>query len=305
MLITRENFSLLSIALFVLDNVMYLEAFRWERLDTGHIYIQKFPNGKMYAGLTTNLKRRMNDYKNLNGNNKHHTKALKKHIDTMQISFTQCPNYLLDTVEIFVIAFYDLTDPAKGYNKSTGGRKNPRHSKEVRMIMSESKKGEKNPMFGRCGELAPMHGKTHSEGTRTNISSKLTGRKLPETHRANISIGLTGHSHTIETRAKMSIKHKGKKFTDEHRANLSESNKSGKNTKAKPLCAFGKLYGSAGEASNILRDVCNTKDKGNFMSKWVRKPEHYHNVFYVSKKFYKEMKDTVVCITHDMYDTYE
>jgi len=40
---------------FVLDNVMFWEAFRWERLDTGYIYIQTFSNGKMYAGQTTGL----------------------------------------------------------------------------------------------------------------------------------------------------------------------------------------------------------------------------------------------------------
>ena len=116
---------------FKLDNVMYWEAFRWERLDMGHVYIQKFSNDKMYAGQTTELKRRMNTYKNLKGSNKHHTRALKKHIDTMHIAFTQCPNYLLDAVETFVIAFFDLTDPSKGYNKQTGGRKNYRHSKEA------------------------------------------------------------------------------------------------------------------------------------------------------------------------------
>ncbi|AGE59904.1 GIY-YIG catalytic domain-containing endonuclease [Acanthocystis turfacea Chlorella virus TN603.4.2] len=228
MLITNKTLEFLSIVYFVLDNVMFWEAFRWERLDLGHIYIQKFSNDKMYAGQTTNIISRMNKYKNLKGSNKHHTRALKKHIDTMKISFVQCPRYILDTVEIFVIAFFDLTDPNKGYNKTTGGRNGYSMSKEVRMRMSNLHKGENHPQFGKRGELSHNFGRPCPEEKRATISKALSGKNhpqfgkrgelshnfgktLPEETRAKISKSNIGKTRTTGTRANMSIAQTGEK----------------------------------------------------------------------------------------------
>ncbi|AGE55793.1 GIY-YIG catalytic domain-containing endonuclease [Acanthocystis turfacea Chlorella virus MN0810.1] len=284
---------------FVLDNVMYWEAFRWERLDMGYIYIQKFPKGKMYAGQTINLTRRMNDYRRFNGSNSHHTRALKKYIDTMQISFTYCPKYLLDDVETFVIAFFDLTDKTKGYNKTTGGRKYYRHSKDVLKTMSESKKGEKNPMFGR----------SHTKEARAQISAaqssenhRLYGKTVPEDTRKKMSIShsgennhMYGKTHTKETRAKISEKNKGenhpnfgKTLPEETCAKLSESMKGEKNHNSKPICAFGKLYGSASIASDTLRDVCNTAIKGNFMKDWATRKKISTTSFTFPRSFTRQ-----------------
>jgi group I intron endonuclease len=297
---------MLSIAYFVLDNVMFWEAFRWERVDMGHIYIQKFHNGKMYAGLTTNLKKRMKDYRNLKGNNDHHTNALNKYVDTMQISFARCPKYLLDTVEIFVITFFDLTNRAKGYNKTTGGRKNYRHSKDSRMQMSIAKSGEKHPFWGKTfsevhrakmskskkGEKHPMFGKHHTEESRAKMSEKHIGKTLSEETRSNISIGQTGEkNHNF-----------GTTLSEETRTKLSIALSGEKNSKSKYICVFGKLYESASMASKALREVCDTTSQFNFISEWVRRKKHEHNVFYVSKEFYKEMKDYTECITLHMYN---
>ncbi|AGE56560.1 GIY-YIG catalytic domain-containing endonuclease [Acanthocystis turfacea Chlorella virus NE-JV-2] len=253
---------------FVLDNVMFWEAFRWERFDTGYIYIQKFSNGKMYAGLTTNLPRRLSEYKKLKGSNKHHTRALKKHFDAIQIAFMQCPNYLLDTIEIFLIEFYDLTDKTKGYNKQTGGRRGYRMSKETRMKMSKSHYGKKGFWSG----------KTLTETHRENISAASSGENNP----------MYGMTHTEESRAKISEKVSGKMS-------------GGKHPRAKPFCAFGKLYDSASTASDMLRDVCNTTTIDNYMKHWAKTKKHQHNIFYVSKEFYNAMKDTSEIITLDMY----
>jgi len=40
------------------------------------------------------------------------------------------------------------------------------HTEETKTIMSEAKKGEKNPMFGKTGENNPNYGQTPSEETR-------------------------------------------------------------------------------------------------------------------------------------------
>ncbi|AGE50107.1 GIY-YIG catalytic domain-containing endonuclease [Acanthocystis turfacea Chlorella virus Canal-1] len=296
MIIKKKRFEI-SKLYFVLDNVMFWEAFRWERFDMGHIYIQKFSNGKMYTGLTIDLKRRMGEYLKFKGSNKHHTNALKKYIDTMQISFTQCPNYLLDAVEIFVISFFDLTDPTKGYNKTTGGRKGYRMLKETRMRMSESKKGKKNSMYGR----------SHTEEARTKISILNTGRRRSEEERAKLSYINSGENHhnfgkttPEEVRAKISKSMIGKTHTEEARKKLSDAAIGDKNHKSKPICVFGKLYDSASTASKILCDVCVAKNIRNM----IKRKKHQHNVFYVSKEFYKEMRDTTEIVTRDMYESW-
>ncbi|AGE59552.1 GIY-YIG catalytic domain-containing endonuclease [Acanthocystis turfacea Chlorella virus OR0704.3] len=323
MILQKEYFRIFNIVYFVLDNVMFWEAFRWERLDMGYIYIQKFSSGKLYAGQTINLERRMNTYKKLKGNNKHHTSALKKRIDTMQIAFTRCPNYLLDTVEIFVIAFFDLANRAKGYNKTTGGRQGYRVSKETRMNISIAKRGKPRSEEVRAklsesqkGEKGYWFGKTLPEETRVKMSAANSGencfwfgKTLPEEMRAKISDSLYGEknpmfgkTHTEESRSKMSVSHIGKTHTEEVRAKMSETRKRGKHPNSKPICVFGKLYDSASTASDILREVCMTTSDNNFIVGWAKRKKNQHIVFYVSKEFYNAMKDTAEIITHDKYE---
>jgi len=321
---------MLSTVYFVLDNIMYWEAFRWERLDKGHIYMQKFPKGKLYAGQTTNLVQRFSKYIKLQGSNPHHTNALKKYgWNNVIVSHVLCPKYLLDTIEIFLIGAFDLTDSRKGYNKTTGGRKGYYMSKETRSIMSQKMSGENNPMYGKShteesrskisgrmsGENHPLFGKGHTNESRVIMSIAKSGENhpffgkiRPEETRAKISESKLGNSQTEETRAKISEKmigennHMyGKSHTEESRAAISEKLSGENNVKSKPICVFGKLYGAASTASNTLREVCDTTSKGNFMKNWVHHKKHQHNVFYVSKNFYLVMKDYTGYITHDMY----
>ncbi|AGE49153.1 GIY-YIG catalytic domain-containing endonuclease [Acanthocystis turfacea Chlorella virus Br0604L] len=286
---------------FVLDNVMYWEAFRWERLDTGHIYIQKFQTGKMYAGQTINLPSRFNEYRNLKGNNPHHAHALKKYgWDNTEVATTRCPKYLLDDVEIFVIAFFNLTNPTKGYNKMTGGRKGSRCSKETRLKMSishlgktQSKETRMKISISQIGEKHHMFDKRHTEESRAKMSEKLSGRTLSEQTRTRMSIAQFGEKNHMF----------GKTLSEETRKKMSTSKKGRNNQNAKPLCAFGKLYDSASTASDMLRDVCNTTARdAKFMTGWVKSKKHQHNVFYVSKEFYEAMNGFTECITRDMYD---
>lgn len=263
---------------FVLDNVMYWEAFRWEQLNAGHIYIQKFPGGKKYAGQTTDLDARFRQYRNLRGNNPHHTRALKKHgWDKVKVAYMRCPKYLLDDVEIFVIDFFNLTDTTIGYNKTSGGRRGYRFTKEVRLKMSISSTGKK-----------------HKEGTRLKMSISRTGRETTKEARTKISKKMSGKNNPMF----------GKSHTEEVRLEMSKNRRGVKNNVARPICVFGKLYGTATDASDTLREVCNTTNKGIFMVQWVRKQKHQHNVFYVSKEFYEEMKYTTECITREMYNNW-
>ena len=281
---------------FILDNVMFWESYRWECLDFGHIYMQKFPSNKLYVGQTYNIDVRFKFYENLIGSNPHHTRALKKYgYDNVIIENILCPKYLLDTIEIFLIGFLNLTNPAKGYNKTTGGRKGYRISSETRKKISDSLKGEKHPFWGVRGEQHPsygknrsdetkqkvsdtrlrlgigrgkdnpMYGKHHSEESKQIISEKSKLKIMSDDAKEKISKANKGKIITDETRQKLSEVNKGKVMSIESRQKMSASAKKRKSNREKPICAFGKLYPSAANASNMLREVCDTIQTGNFI----------------------------------------
>ena len=199
-------------------------------LRTGTIYIQIFPHGKKYVGQTVSKSTRFCQYANEEGNNPHHTNALKKHgYKNVQILMFDVPEFLLDAVEISLIALYDTTDREKGYNKMTGGH-NGRPNEETRaklsLIQSDGRhKGPNNAMFGRkhkpetveifkkinTGEHNPFYGKTHTKEAvekfrRTGEDHHCFGKKLPEA-----------------TKKKMSIARKGKKMPQEQKDKISNS----------------------------------------------------------------------------------
>ena len=52
---------------------------------------------------------------NGSGSNPHHSNAIKRHgWENVGILTMECPWYLLDKIEVFLIAFYELMDPKKG-----------------------------------------------------------------------------------------------------------------------------------------------------------------------------------------------
>jgi len=54
-----------------------------------------------------------------------------------------------------------------------------KHSNKTKTIMSDAKKGESNPMFGKTGENHPMFGKNHSDESKTKISDAKKGQARP------------------------------------------------------------------------------------------------------------------------------
>lgn len=69
---------------------------------------------------------------------------------------------------------YSSTGAASGELAQFYGKK---HSNETRQKMSESRSGDKNPMYGRTGKLNPMYGKKHSEETLKKMSEVQSGEK--------------------------------------------------------------------------------------------------------------------------------
>jgi len=88
-------------------------------------------------------------------------------------------------------------------------RENQNFTEESRKKISESKKGEKNPMFGLKGELNPNYGKHHSEETIEKIRKASLGREKSDEEREKLSKSLMGHEVTEETKRKIGEKQKG------------------------------------------------------------------------------------------------
>ena len=145
-----------------------------------YIYIHTCPNGKKYIGTTqlSDPKDRWDSgwgYKK----NTHFWNAIQKYgWDNIIHQVIE-----VDTVEDmwygekYLIAYYDTTNPENGYNKSIGGEHSSfgchfHMSKESIKKISESKKGEKNPNFGKKGVLnhrfgihTPYYGGGMKKGT--------------------------------------------------------------------------------------------------------------------------------------------
>ena len=106
-----------------------------------------------------------------------------------------------------------------GYNSKRGGN-NHKLTPEVRRKLSEAKKGEKHPLYG----------KTHSEEARKKISEANKGKTLSEETKKKLSEAGKGRTHSEETRKKISEAKKGgkspmygKTHSDEAKRKISEA----------------------------------------------------------------------------------
>jgi len=89
------------------------------------------------------------------------------------------------------------------------------HSGETKRKISESRKGEKNPLYG----------KHHSEETKRKISSALKGRNKSEEENKKNSESHKGKHQSEETRRKNSESHKGRIVSEETRKKMSKARK--------------------------------------------------------------------------------
>lgn len=108
-------------------------------------------------------------------------------------------------MEKLLIKELKTQDPEFGYNISDGGS-TTRISDEGRKRLSEQKKGELNPCFGKIytaeerariseqtrGERNPNYGRKHTEEERRKISEAITGRHLSEEHKKKLSAYFKG-----------------------------------------------------------------------------------------------------------------
>jgi hypothetical protein len=316
---------------FPYDVTMFWEFFRWERLKLGHIYLQCFPNGKLYAGQTINFRDRMKSYHKFDGSNPHHTNALKLHgWSNVNVLSIECPWYMLDTVEIFLISYYNLVDSKKGYNKQSGGRKHWHHSKETRAKMSVGIKlaWKNNPE--RLDKLIE-HNKRINTPERVSAFvertiKRCTGVPLTEEHKQKTGIGSRlawkNNSERLEDQAhrasqqfsgvkrpEQSKRQKGagnhrygKKNTKENNEKHSIQMSGSKNPAALPVCAFGIVYSCGKDASIALMEKLNQKST-KFITGWISRGINATNVFKITNEFYLvSMLFDLKNVTKEFYD---
>lgn len=153
------------------------------------VYLIESPNGKRYAGQSTNFANRLQQYQNNKGSNKHWTRALKKYgIKTLEINHCIIPTACSDIVEIFMILWYDLTDTKKGYNKTSGGKNGWTMSVETKAKMRAAKIGVPKSAEHKAtmsmvmtGENHPFFGQKHSKDTKAKQRTAKLGEKNPNT----------------------------------------------------------------------------------------------------------------------------
>lgn len=162
------------------------------------VYRHSFPNNKVYIGIT---KQRV-DKRWQNGagymHNKRMQNAIKKYgWDNIrhEILSQNLTKEEAEYLEIKLISEYQSNSSEFGYNIASGGFA-PELSDETKRKISESKIGDKNPMYGKH--------LIKSESTRKKLSEANKGRKISDAQKERIRESNRCRVVSEETRAKIS-----------------------------------------------------------------------------------------------------
>lgn len=145
----------------------------------GYIYLRKNKiNGKCYIGQTVNVKRRNNDWNNLNIKYGGHTvENARKKYGTDGFTFEilkECPNDEMNEWEMYYIKKYNSKAP-NGYNATDGGDSTCERTEEIKMKISISKRGKKHSVETKTKMSVAQKGKS-----KPKVADALKGRKRPD-----------------------------------------------------------------------------------------------------------------------------
>lgn len=171
-------------------------------------------SGATYVGSSIDISKRLNSYYSLSyltrRKKSYICNALALHgysafsftileyIELTDLSKDQIKNYILEREQYYI----DELVPEYNVLRIAGSSLGYRHKEEDKLY------ADKNPMFGKTGELNPFYGKSHDQETLFKMSEAKKGSK-----------------HTIETLAKLSEANKGKKHLPDTLTKMSEAKK--------------------------------------------------------------------------------
>jgi group I intron endonuclease len=158
----------------------------------GYLYkLTNKVNGKSYIGQTIrSIQSRLEEHQKEDSGCVAIRNAIQYYgWDNFEKEWYEVPNEDLNFYEEMLVALLDTLAP-DGYNLKEGGS-NGKLSEETKQKISESQRGEKNPMFGKTqseetkqkqrdaqqGEKNHMFGETHTEETKQKISESMIGEK--------------------------------------------------------------------------------------------------------------------------------
>lgn len=204
------------------------------------VYMHIFPNNRVYIGVTSKNPPELRWGENGSGYTNRNIKSAITHYGWENVKHIILADHLSEdwayAIEIDLIARFNSTDRAYGYNSSKGGKINNgfkvTHTDEWKKQMSEkmTEWHKNHPEFKDLMRSVNC-GKVRSEETR---------RKLSESHKGQVP-AMKGKHHTEESKAKMRASHqahpnvisdwqkqriseasKGRHLTDEQRQHLRE-----------------------------------------------------------------------------------
>jgi len=215
-----------------------LEKLSGNEVYTGWIYVIKNTiNNKIYIGQTSkNLYIRFKQHKRDCEKNFHNMlihKAMNKYgtenflirpVDIIKCVTLTDFKKELNKLEMYYINIFKTTNKDIGYNLTNGGGGCTGRilSETTKKKISDSKIGEKNPMYGKKWSSAK---RIQMKNLMTAENNHNYGKPLSEKTKQKLSNALKNREISIETRKKISESMIGIKKTDEMRKKLSESKK--------------------------------------------------------------------------------
>jgi group I intron endonuclease len=161
-------------------------------------------SGKIYIGSAVDLSKRLKDYYSNYYLNRSKTmyicNAILDHghskFELTIIEIINISNLSLEETRKLILEreqhYLDSLKPKYNILSTAGSSLGSVYSEETIAKMSEAKKGESNPMFGRTGENHPFYGKIHSDETIAKLREANLDKPKTEETKLKMSISKGG-----------------------------------------------------------------------------------------------------------------
>lgn len=167
------------------------------------IYKITSPSGKVYIGLSYDIKRRFREYRRLDCKRqvKLYNSFIKYGLDRHEFKIIHvCEEHELNKLEKYYVDLYNSFNSQYGLNLRDGGGQNGRLSEETKKKLS----------IGRMGNKHHNYGKNLSKEWREKISAGNKGRKMSESVKDNLRKIHTGKKLSDEQKQAISKFHTGR-----------------------------------------------------------------------------------------------